>query len=324
MSNELKMVDNVLQYPTIEKQTELIDAYETRFGMGDMVRNSLQQNPDDPNVGWQCNPVKKQVAKIMLNSGWGKHCQRPNLPSSKIIARNDLDAERDFIQSYDNGYFKISSIIPMKYGTAYEQSGCAKSNPNLHDAYLPAGLFVPAYGRLVLYEQMRKLDKRVLYHDTDSIIYIYDPAEDYNVPASEIWGDWAEETESVIGIDSFTAIAPKSYGLRLSNGKEKTKFKGVCVKHSHRDILNLTKMEEMIAAHKRGEEMIVNVPQFGIRFEKKTQQTFTTNTLKKVQFQESVLKGYLHTDDLVYPRGYCPGCMHGSDDNHTCELNPGL
>lgn len=314
MGNSLKKIDDVVQHPSPEKQDELENEYESRFQMGQMVRDSFGS--------WDSNPVKKQVAKIMLNSGWGKHCQRPNLTQSKIIARNDMDAERDFIQSYDQGYFKISSIIPMKYGTAYERTDCSNSNPNLHDSYIPAGLFVPAYGRLLLYEQMSKLGKRVLYHDTDSIIYIYDPAEDYNVPTSDIWGDWEEEDDSKIGIESFTAIAPKSYGYRLSNGKEKTKFKGVSLKHSHKDILNLKFMEDMVEAHWRDEKLIVQVPQFGIRFEKKTQTTYTTNTLKKVEFQASQLKGHLHTDGLVYPRGFCPGCMHGTDDNHSCLIHP--
>jgi len=314
MGNSLKKVAGIVQQPSSDKQNELVMEYESRFQMGQMVRDSFSS--------WDCNPVKKQVAKIMLNSGWGKHCQRPNLSQSKIISKNDMDAERDFMQSYDHGYFTISSIIPMKCGTAYERKDLAKSNPNLHDSYIPAGIFVPAYGRLMLYEQMSKLGKRVLYHDTDSIIYIYDPTEDYNIPTSDIWGDWEEEDDSKIGIESFTAIAPKSYGYRLSNGKEKTKFKGVSVKHSHADIINLKTMEDMVASHWRNEEMIVDVPQFGIRFEKKSQMTFTTNTLKKVQFQASTLKGHLHSDGLVYPRGYCPGCMNQTDDNHTCVHNP--
>lgn len=314
MGNSLKKVDGVVQHPSIEKQIELENEYESRFQMGQMVRESFSS--------WDSNPVKKQVAKIMLNSGWGKHCQRPNLAQSKIIQRNDMDSERDFMQRYDAGYFKISSIIPMKYGTAYEQNDRASSNPNLHDSYIPAGLFVPAYGRLMLYEQMSKLGKRVLYHDTDSIIYIYDPTEDYNIPTSDIWGDWEEEDDSKIGIESFTAIAPKSYGYRLANGKEKTKFKGVSVKHAHKDVINLKTMEDMVAAHWRNEELIVNVPQFGIRFDKKSQMTYTTNTLKKVEFQAESLKGNLHPDGLVYPRGYCPGCQNQSNDNHTCLQNP--
>lgn len=327
LSNELKKRGDVVQYPSPEEQSEIIDAYENKFQMGEAIRESLKRNIDNngniiPTSGWQCNPVKKKVAKIMLNSGWGKHCQRPNLAQSKIIQRNDMGAEREFMQGYDHGYFKITSIIPMKHGTAYERTDCAKSNPNLHDSYIPAGVFVPAYGRLLLYEQMSRLGKRVLYHDTDSIVYIYDPTEEYNVPTSDIWGDWGEEDVSKIGIESFTAIAPKSYGYRLSNGKEMIKFKGVSVKHSHRDILNLSVMEEMVAAHWRGEEMIVSIPQFGFQFIKKDQTTFTTNSLKNVQFQPSILKGDLHTDGLVYPRGYCPGCMHQTDDNHTCVQNP--
>jgi hypothetical protein len=320
MSNELEVNDDgIVQYPSIENQNRLVDAYERNFGMGNAVRESLA-------VGWSCNPVKKQVAKIMLNSGWGKHCQRLNLPQTQIIGHKNTAAQTALIQRYEAGYIQFTNIVHMTNGTAYEKLELSTSYHNIHDSYIAAGLFVPSYGRLVLYEQMQHLRERVLYHDTDSIIYIYDPSEDYNIPMSDIWGDWKEEKESVAGIVSFTGIAPKSYGLRYRDGKggfkERTKFKGVSVKHAHREILNLKSMEDMVAAHWRNEEMIVKVPQFGIRFEKKGLTTYTTNSIKDVQFNYDQLKGDLHADGLVYPKGYCPGCKPGNDFDHTCIEHP--
>ena len=34
------------------------------------------------------------------------------------------------------------------------------------------GAFVTCYGRMVLYEELYKLDNRILYYDTDSIIFL--------------------------------------------------------------------------------------------------------------------------------------------------------
>jgi hypothetical protein len=198
---------------------------------------------------------------------------------------------------------------------AYEKSPLNNTYHNFHNSYIPAGVFVPAYGRLMLYEQMDRLGKNVLYHDTDSIIALQHP-QNYQVPASDIWGDWAEEKDSKIGIVSFTAIAPKSYGYRLSNGKTVTKFKGVCLKSAHSDILNFDKMNKMIESYFKGEQMIVNVPQMSMVFSKKSLDTRTTHSLKKVKFDAETLKGFLHTDGYVYPFGYCQQCLA-----NTCSLH---
>ena len=211
LSNELSENDGVVEYPTPDQQDALISAYEEKFQMGEAVKNSLKRNVENPNSGWQCNPVKKQVAKIMLNSGWGKHCQRLNLPRTQIVNHKDTAAYTNLIQRFEAGYTRFTNITHMKYGTAFEKMERSTSYHNIHDSYIPAGLFVPSYGRMVLYEQMEKLQERVLYHDTDSLIYIYDPAESYNVQTSDIWGDWKEEDESLAGIVSFTGIALISY-----------------------------------------------------------------------------------------------------------------
>jgi hypothetical protein len=97
-----------------------------------------------------------------------------------------------------------------------------------HNLYLPAGLFVPAYGRLMLYDALDILQERVLYHDTDSVIYIYDPACE-NLPFDDIWGSWDEEKVSKNGnITAFVGLGPKSYALKTKNGKDVIKLKGLC------------------------------------------------------------------------------------------------
>ena len=290
-----------------EYMEETARIYEERFGMGDMIRESYPR--------WEDNPVKRQVAKIMLNSGWGKHCQRPNMSRTEIIADDDFQASANFVAEFEDERFSLKSIYPMTSKIAYEKSPLNNTYHNFHNSYIPAGVFVPAYGRLMLYEQLDRLGKNVLYHDTDSIIALQ-RSHGYQVPTSDIWGDWAEEKDSKIGIVSFTAIAPKSYGYRLSNGKTVTKFKGVCLKYAHSDILNLDKMNDMIESHLRGEQLVVSVPQMSMDFSKKTLETRTTHSLKQVKFDAEVLKGKLHTDGYVYPAGYCEECKTNSCSQH--------
>jgi hypothetical protein len=57
--------------PSLEEQEFLVNAYEEDFGIGEKVRESFHR--------WELRLAMRLVFKVMLNSGWGKHCQRPNL-----------------------------------------------------------------------------------------------------------------------------------------------------------------------------------------------------------------------------------------------------
>lgn len=49
------------------------------------------------------------------------------------------------------------------------------SPPRRQRIWLAGAAFVTACGRLRLWDMLNKLDDRVLYHDTDSIIYEFNP-----------------------------------------------------------------------------------------------------------------------------------------------------
>ena len=56
--------------------------------------------------------------------------------------------------------------------------------------------FVTAQGRLHLYNEMENLDKRVLYYDTDSIIFISSPGE-YEPELRNYLGQFTNELKFV-------------------------------------------------------------------------------------------------------------------------------
>ena len=172
----IEKMANSEETPSLEKQADIIEQYSQEvFNMGEAVEESFPR--------WADSPAKRQVFKIMINSGWGKHCQRPNLPHVQIVWDNDADEISDLFSNAASATINIKSIA-VRMMVKSEKMGVGDAN--FHDAYLPAGLFVPAYGRIMLYEQ------RVLYHDTDSVIYIYDPLL-YNIPESDTWGSWSVE-----------------------------------------------------------------------------------------------------------------------------------
>jgi len=279
--------------PSVENQQRLINAYEEKFGMGEMVRESFPR--------WEFNPPKRQTYKIALNSGWGKHCQRPNLGSFEIIPDSFTEGHNNMWINIENNLVEITGIHAFKNSTAYKMKNRVRKN-NFHDAYLPAGLHVPAYGRIKLHRQLNKLQKRVLYYDTDSIIYIYDPQE-YNVSSSDILGDWDEEKISKKGIAEFVGLGPKSYGLRTFSGDEVIKVKGLSLKFAHKEMFNFDTLKNLIDAHLQNMYPRILLPQQTFTY-KMGQGIRVEHILKKFSFQPEILKGDLKEDLFIYPFNY--------------------
>jgi DNA polymerase type B, organellar and viral len=286
--------------PSQEMQDMLVEKYEERFGMGDAVLESFSR--------WAKNSAKRQVFKIMLNSGWGKHCQRAIMGQVLMVSEEDDESVFALFANLQENIVKVQDMREVGKLTMIRFEALGISNPDLHDSYIPAGVFVPAYGRLQLYEYLEKLGKRVLYHDTDSIVYLYKPEED-NIPSSDVWGSWSEEEISRnANIQTFVSLGPKTYGIKTKSGETMIKAKGLSLKHSHRNILNFEKMEELIHKHLVQKYPKVEIPQFSFVY-KPGQGMYTNYFLKKFYFQPETLKGNLHSDLRVYPHGFCKGCM---------------
>jgi hypothetical protein len=277
---------------------KMVQDYEQDFGMGDAVRDSF---PD-----WAKRGAKRQVFKIMLNSGWGKHCQRANMPSLEIIGTNDYEKADALLSNYSENLIDIKSYDTInEYTVARTITSGENTRPILNEGYLPAGLFVPAYGRLMLHDQLEKLDTRALYHDTDSIVYIYDP-EKYNIPESDVWGRWSVEDfdKDNGGIREFVGTGPKSYGLMAENGKNYVKVKGLSLKRAHAPLLNFAVMKSQVLHYLETGTMAapISVPQFTFAYSLNSPMV-TAPMIKLFSFQPALLKGDL-VGDTLYPKGY--------------------
>ena len=77
---------------------------------------------------------------------------------------------------------------------------------------------------------MEKLDQRVLYCDTDSIIYISRPGE-YEPQLGNYLGQFTNEIENGLHIEEFVSAGPKNYAYKLNNGKTHCTIKGFTQNH---------------------------------------------------------------------------------------------
>lgn len=119
------------------------------------------------------NPVKRTIAKLLLNCLWGKFAQRIQLPKSRYLTEEeelqqllqDCSLEVKGIELLENSEDPNLDMILVNYQEKREfLEECTFVNVVLV-------CFTTAHARLHLYETLEQLGERVLYFDTDSIIY---------------------------------------------------------------------------------------------------------------------------------------------------------
>ena len=181
------------------------------------------------------NPGRKQVAKVMLNSFWGKFGEADNKPTTSTIQKVE-DWEKLNNDSIIVKSVNVYSEDVMEVTTVKKEGACA---PNVKGNIFIA-LFTTAIARLKLYEALDVLKERVLYYDTDSVIYKSKPGED-RLPLGKFLGQFTDEIDGN-HIDEFGSAGPKSYSYRTNEGKTECKSKGLKNTHAVREVLNCNSM----------------------------------------------------------------------------------
>ena len=133
--------------------------------------------------------AKKQIAKLMLNSVYGKFAQKRTY--EKIVTKSELMEQRLNILDYK----PLGSDIYTKKETYFHDR---RINPIL-------AVFVTAYARHILFTGIENIIKKggnVYYADTDAIIT--DTKLDEKMVSDTELGKWCleEEIEEYIGIDA--------------------------------------------------------------------------------------------------------------------------
>lgn len=135
-----------------------IDRWDKMFpGIGAMFEERWHR--------WGKHPALKQASKIKVNSMWGKHAERANLPTTNIFDLSKDRAQIDLLwMNILQGNTKMlqTTVLNRDLGTMYYKTEAKNSKLDLHKGYLPAALMIPAYGRSQLWNQMHKVSFFIL------------------------------------------------------------------------------------------------------------------------------------------------------------------
>ncbi|MCB0448079.1 MAG: hypothetical protein KDD03_11320, partial [Gelidibacter sp.] len=258
---------------------------------------------------FQPNPSLRTLAKLVLNSLWGKFGQRSQLPENMVI--KSADSLFEYHANVHMGYFNekatkqvgISSIMK----TFTRERKWNKKN-------VAIAAFVTANARIRLWKILNQLGDRVLYHDTDSVIYERRFANDTMIKEDKYLGDWESETGDAL-IHEFVGLAPKTYSYayidpKSGKRKEVVKSKGFTIKQETTKVLNLKTYREILKSacqsvyptEGENHSQVVDVPVTVFRHDIDNGIMFTAEQKKQLTFNYQ--KGFINYSNMkTYPYG---------------------
>jgi hypothetical protein len=254
------------------------------------------------------NPGLRQLAKICLNSLWGKFGQRSNLSSY------------DFFYDYNKLLLKLNETSTVSKQWHIINKNCVELkyeeniDMNIEADYISeiTAVFTTANARMRLYKMLSWLHpSQILYCDTDSVIYVYDetnPEHKYrtndqpNLPNGLRFGDalgeWESEMKEGEWITEFVSGGAKSYCYTTNKGKIVVKQKGITLDLANCKKVNFDTMKDMILNNTE----IKSEPRFQFRWDTVSKDIITKHIGRSIRStikEKRTIDGY---DSL--PFGY--------------------
>ena len=189
---------------------------------------------------------------------------------------------KEFFHFLDSSEFEVSDARLVNDETVevhYKNVGEFAEQDNKVNIVIAA--FTTAYARLKLYDLLDLLQERVLYYDTDSVIYVHEPGKP-DPPLGDYLGDLTDELDAGDYITTFISGGPKNYAYITNNGKSETKIRGITLDYAANKMLNLNVMRRLVHLHVNchtEEKVTVDIP-FKITRDKK-EKNIVTKRMKK-------------------------------------------
>ena len=233
---------------------------------------------------------------------WGKFGQRLN--KTHVQEFDDPQAFHQFLDTDSLDVRHVSIISDQTVEVHYQhQKEDIPVSPNLN---IFIACFTTCWARLKLCEALEQLGERVLYYDTDSIIFLAD--ENQNNPAL---GNYLGEFTSELGKDDhiveFVSGGPKNYGYKTKKGKIECKVRGFRLNSEGKTQLNYGVMRQNVLDEiqkplQKPRETTVNKTYQIVR-DPKTYQlyTFHESKLYKLVYDKRVIDPISFQ---TYPYGY--------------------
>ena len=187
------------------------------------------------------NEGKRKIAKLCLNSLWGKFGQRLNLTQTSYVKEPKefygvlLDDTVDDL----NIQFLTDEMVQMSYNIR------DRFIDNHNNTNIFVAAFTTSHAREMLYEVLDKLDDQVLGYDTDSCWYVDRPGGAV-IETGDSLGDLTDELDEGDHIVKWRGTGFKSYAYDTFKGKKVCKVKGFTLNFENGMKINADIMDTLI------------------------------------------------------------------------------
>ena len=233
-----------------QEECDKVNEYHKRLGF------KFEIKPEDTVK----NPGLRQVAKICLNSLWGKFGQRCGM--------DDYDFFYDY-NSMIKHFINNDKIIPQTWNIinneCVELRYTEDTDMVIESDYISeiTAVFTTANARVRLYKMMDWLDpSQIAYCDTDSVIFLYDETNEnhknpyvHEAPDGLEFGSglgqWEDEFDGKDYIEELVIGGAKSYSYKTAfgctkKGKVSVKQKGITLDRANDKVVNFETMKRMV------------------------------------------------------------------------------
>lgn len=187
------------------------------------------------------------IMRSFCFSLWGKFAENPDKTKTEYVYTG-----ADLLRIATDRSKRVSNFHILSDKAALIESRCKqefvadRKNTNIY-----IGIFTTAHARLSLYSLISKVPDRLLYMDTDSLIYTWRPGQ-FRHPVSDELGALTSEVKDDFKITSFTSAGPKNYCYtyvsRENNNKSGNvvKVKGFSLNAKNAQLINVNSMRDLV------------------------------------------------------------------------------
>ena len=243
----------------------------------------------------QKNPALRYIAKSFLCGLWGKFCQRLDKTQTRYIK-----TMTQYVQSVNDVRKTITGFHVINEDVCILETKDSQDFPPESTFENPViGCYTTSHGRNLLMKVLDKTGNRILYMDTDSVIFVERDGEN-TVQEGHLLGDLTNELEPGVYITEFFSSAPKSYGYICNDGSSVIKLKGITRNYINSKTIDVDTMKKVIF----GEIDSVILPKYTQICRNKYQAVVynreQTKKYQKVFTKRAIVKGTYQT----LPYGY--------------------
>ena len=243
----LKLKQESSDWPTWCTDEKLRDEYINKY----LEKEGIKLEASKVNH----NPGLRSLAKLLLVNFWGKWGQRENQLQTLFIDNLGSLCQLmvDSCKKIHDFQLINDKVMLIQYQYVKE-FGFGRKKSNIFIA-----AFTTCFARLKLYSELYKLGDRVIYYDTDSIIYVTRDGE-YDPELGDYLGEFTNELQCKdVGckdksctkrhyIVEFISAGPKNYSYQTEIGTTKCKVRGFTLNKCNSLKINFDFMRDMVTA----------------------------------------------------------------------------